>query len=122
MIDFVWCIITDLKTMKSDCHRFCFIVDNLQSHHNQQMVAFIITQGHRLIFRAPYYPVDGPIEYVSNTIQGVLRIRNHLITDVVTLQNEIDFSIDSIPLFAPYFIRNRIESESHHEWVMVIDM
>ena len=54
--------------MKSDCHRFCFIVDNLQSHHNQQMVAFIITQGHRLIFRAPYYPVDGPIEYMYPTL------------------------------------------------------
>jgi len=66
-------------------------MDNLISHHNQQMSAIIIAGGHHIVFRAPYYSVDGPIEYVFNTIQGVLR-------------KEIDHAIVFIPSFAPYFI------------------
>ena len=46
-------------------------MDNLWSHRNQQMSAIIIGAGHRIVFCAPYYPVDGPIEYVFNTVQGV---------------------------------------------------
>ena len=68
------------------------------------MSAIIIGAGHRLVFRAPYYPVDGPIEYVFNTIQGVLRIRNDVIVDGASLQNEILVAIAAIPSFEPYFI------------------
>jgi transposase len=68
------------------------------------MAAVIIASGHRLVFRAPYYPIDGPIEYVFNTIQGVLRIRNDLIVDGATLQHELNIAIASIPSFVPYFI------------------
>ena len=68
------------------------------------MATIIYAAGHRLAFRAPYYPIDGPIEYVFNTIQGVLRIRNDLITDGESLQNEMNVAIASIPSFEPYFI------------------
>lgn len=104
MADFIRKIIKDLAALDTPSCRFCFIMDNLRSHHNQQMAAIIIGAGHRLVFRAPYYPVDGPIEYVFNTIQGILRIRNDRITDGPTLQHEIDVAIASIPSFAPYFI------------------
>jgi len=104
MIEFVRRIIVDIDSLGEENRRYCFIMDNLRSHHNQQMSAIIIGAGHRIVFRAPYYPVDGPIEYVFNTIQGVLKIRNHLISDVATLQNEIDHAIAFIPSFAPYFI------------------
>ena len=104
MIDFVRRIVEDLATIQVKDRRFCFIMDNLRSHHSQHMSAIIIAAGHRIVFRAPYYPVDGPIEYVFNTIQGVLRVRNYLISDAATLQNEIDHAIATIPSFAPYFI------------------
>ena len=104
MIEFVWRIIYDIDSLDKSDRRFCFIMDNLRSHHNQQMSAIIIEAGHPIVFRAPYYLVDDLIEYVFNTIQGVLRIRNHLISDAATLQKEIDHAIAFIPSFAPYFI------------------
>jgi len=73
------------------------------SHHNEQMVALIYAAGHRIVFRAPYYPVDG-IEYVFNTIQGILRIRMDAITDGTSLLNELLLAIASIPSFEPYFV------------------
>jgi len=104
MIEFIWRIIYDIDSLDEADQQFCFIVDNLRSHHNQQMSAIIIEAGHRIVFRAPYYSVYGPVEYVFNTIQGVTRIRNHLISDAATLQKEIDHAIAFIPSFAPYFI------------------
>ena len=104
MIAFVRSITHDLANLGTPNRRFCFIMDNLRSHHNIQMSAIIIGAGHRLVFRAPYYPVDGPIEYVFNTIQGVLRIRNDVIVDGASLQNEILVAIAAIPSFEPYFI------------------
>jgi hypothetical protein len=35
----------------------------------------IFAAGHRIVFRAPYYPIDGPIKFVFNTIQTYLAIR-----------------------------------------------
>ncbi|KAL9179479.1 hypothetical protein ACHAXT_008769 [Thalassiosira profunda] len=84
--------------------RYCFIMDNLSSHHHLQMAAIIFAAGHRLAFRAPYYPVDGPIEYVFNTIQGVLRIRMDLIVDGPSLIAELNQAITGIPSFEPYFV------------------
>ena len=52
--------------------RRCFTMDNLSSHYNLQIAIIIFNTSHRIIFWAPYYPVDGPIEYVFNTIQGTL--------------------------------------------------
>ena len=45
-------------------------MDNLLAHHNQMVVQMIYAEGHRIMFRAPYWPV--PIEYVFNTIEGAL--------------------------------------------------
>jgi hypothetical protein len=56
------------------------------------------------VFRAPYYPIDGPIEYVFNTIQGVLRIRMDVITDGPSLINELNVAIAAVPSFEPYFV------------------
>ena len=57
------------------------------------MVALIYAAGHRIVFRAPYYPVDG-IEYVFNTIQG----------NGTSLLNKLLLAIASIPSFEPYFV------------------
>jgi transposase len=57
----------------------CFTMDNLYVHHNPLIAQMIFAKGHRLAFRAPYYPVDGPIEYVFNTLQQALTRRLYLI-------------------------------------------
>ena len=76
----------------------------LSSHHNRQMAALIFAAGHRLAFRAPYYPVDGPIEFVFNTVQGHLVINMHKVSNNgISLCNETCVAIASIPTFVPYF-------------------
>ena len=86
--------------------RYCFIMDNLSSHHNVQMTLLIFMAGHRLVFRAPYYPIDGPIEieYVFNIIQGTLRINMASIKDGPSLVAKVIAAIGNIQTFEPYFI------------------
>eukprot|EP00536_Pseudo-nitzschia_multiseries_P006690 jgi/Psemu1/15854/gm1.15854_g len=55
-----------------DGNRKCSIMDNLLAHHNPLTLDAIIDAGHRFVFRAPYYPVNGSIEYVFNTIEMAL--------------------------------------------------
>ena len=55
------------------------------------------------MFRAPYYPVDGPIEYVFNTIQDMLRVNNALISDGPSFVNLVQDCIKNIPTFVMYF-------------------
>ena len=67
------------------------------------MISMIIAAGHRIVFRAPYYPVDGPIEYVFNTLQCFLRIHNGSIACGPTLLQAINVGIGNITTFTPYF-------------------
>jgi hypothetical protein len=56
---------------------FCFTMDSLNIHnHKHPMVLYLIyNSGHRVVFRAPYWSCDGPIEYVFNTIQTHLQMQ-----------------------------------------------
>ena len=87
--------------------RYCFTMDNLAAHKNAAVAALIHGHGHRLVFRAPYYPMDGPIEYVFNTLQGLLRSNMHNIHDAPTLLNEIGNAIGAMDDFEPYFLNCR---------------
>jgi hypothetical protein len=79
-------------------------MDNFNSHHNRQMSALIFAAGHRLAFRAPYYPVDGPIELVFNTVQNFLVINMHKVgNNGISLRHWTNVAITSIPIFVPYF-------------------
>ena len=60
--------------------------------------------GHRLVFRAPYHPVDGPIEYVFNTIQQELTRALYRVNNRTDLMNEFAAVIARINDFAAYFI------------------
>ena len=55
--------------------RYCITMDNLNAHWNPQVLALIADHGHRVCFRAPYYPIEGAIEYMFNTLQTRLRLR-----------------------------------------------
>ena len=80
------------------------MMDNLNSHHNRAVAALINEAGHRLVFRAPYYPVDGPIEYIFNTLQCILRVNVHHEMNGASLVNEVGNAITSMDDFAPYFV------------------
>ena len=68
------------------------------------MAAIICNAGHRIVFCAPYYSVNGPIEYVFNTIQDMLRINMDRITDMNSLILELLNAITAIHSFEPYFV------------------
>jgi hypothetical protein len=51
-----------------------FICDNLAAHHNTLIRLLINNNQHCLVFRAPYYPCDGPIEYFFNYLQQQLTL------------------------------------------------
>lgn len=64
----------------------------------------IVGAGHRLVFRAPYYPVNGPIEFVFNTIEQSLCQYQYSVTDGVALRQAVNTSIPGIHDFVDYFI------------------
>jgi len=41
---------------------FCFTMDNLNTHKHPMVLGLITGGGHRYLFRAPYWSVDGPME------------------------------------------------------------
>ena len=102
MIEFVTIILSDLPHGTPE-RRYCFTMDNLNSHHNNQLQALIHAHGHRLVYRAPYYAVDGAIEYVFNTLQCELRMRLPYIFDSNDLMHEVGNAITAMPTFRPYF-------------------
>ena len=62
IVDFVHWIIEDLKNLGLPDRRFCFLMDNLTSHHNHQMADLLMGAGSDLVFRAPYYSIGLSIE------------------------------------------------------------
>ena len=83
--------------------RYCITMDNLAAHKNLALQAMIVAAGHRYAYRAPYYAIDGPIEYGFNTIQTMLKPNAFLITDTVSLINQIGNAIQAMIDFEPYF-------------------
>jgi len=75
---------------------FVFTLDNLAAHKNPLITNAILNAGHRYVFRAPYWPVDGAVEaveYVFNTIQTQLRIYFNQINDMADLRNRINLIV-----------------------------
>jgi hypothetical protein len=67
-------------------------MDNLNTHHHPMVLGLITGTGHCYLFCAPYWSVDGPIEYVFNTIH------THLLsyfTEIQTL-DELETCLDEI--------------------------
>jgi hypothetical protein len=102
-IDFIQEILNDIGPGTAHRRR-CFIMDNLVTHHHPLISQMIITAGHRISYRAPYYPVDGPIEYVFNTIQQELGHRMHFIHDLPSLHAHISAVVASLYDFRQYFL------------------
>ena len=82
---------------------FCFTMDNLTVHRNAGVVNEVINRGHRLVYRAPYWCVDGAIEYVFNTVHTILLSYYNRISNMDELKNAALLIFGSIPTFTPYF-------------------
>ena len=63
----------------------------------------IYQAGHRVVPRAPYWPVDGAIEYVFNTLQVLLCVNLREIKDNDDLINHIQNIIANFERFTEYF-------------------
>ena len=79
-------------------------MDNLNSHRNDAVIALIHVYGHGVVFCAPYWPVDGAIEFIFNLIQTLVRARLYDIWNSADLVAAIYASIQSIETFGPYFM------------------
>jgi len=53
--------------------RRIFLWDNLRAHYCPEVANLIYAAGHAIVPRTPYYPCDGPIEYVFNQLECGLR-------------------------------------------------
>ena len=62
-VSFVSQVIADLPPGGG---QYTFLCDNLSSHKHPLVAGTIYHSGHRLLFRPPYCPWLGPIEYVFN--------------------------------------------------------
>jgi transposase len=54
-----------------------FLMDNLSSHYDARVANLIYTSGHSILFRPAYYPCDGPIEFIFNHIEHMLKVRGY---------------------------------------------
>ena len=82
---------------------FVFTMDNLSSHKKTLILNALLNSGHRYVFRAPYWPVDGAVEYVFNTIQSKLRIFFNRLETMDDLRNRITLTVGGIHSFHRYF-------------------
>lgn len=84
--------------------RWCFTMDNCSTHRSALVTHLIHAHGHRIVFRVPCYPVDGPIEYVFNTIQYEIALSMYNIHTIQQLINKVYSIVGLIGSFVNYFI------------------
>ena len=103
MLQFMENILNDIGHANEN-NFFVFTMDNLHAHKNEAVIALIHLYGHGVVYRAPYWPVDGAIEFIFNTIQTLVRSRMYTVITSNDLIASVYESIQSIDSFAPYFI------------------
>ena len=83
---------------------FVFTMDNLNVHHSDLLLQRIEDRGHRYLFRAPYWSVDGPMEYVFNSIHVFLLMYFRSVEDLDELDNRLNTIIAGMGNFVEYFL------------------
>ena len=83
---------------------FCFTMDNLNVHKHPIILNMIHENGHRIVFRAPYWSCDGAIEYVFNVIHTKLQQDFNSVDNIDELQNAINIIIGNMDSFYDYFL------------------
>ncbi len=80
---------------------FLFSMDNLNNHHNLEMLGVIARARHHYISRAPCWSCDGAIEYVFNTIHSYLLFFCPKLQNMNDLEATLEIII--LGLFSKYF-------------------
>ena len=84
---------------------FCFTMDNLNTHKDPIITNLITNSGHRYLYRAPYWSVDGPMEYVFNTLHVHLLDYFREVDNLMELENVINTIIaNDMTDFLLYFL------------------
>ena len=83
--------------------RHCFTFNNLLAYLHPQVMVVIYQAGHRVVPRAPYWSVDGAIEYVFNTLQVLRCVNLQEIKDNDDLVNHIQNVFVNFERFTEYF-------------------
>ena len=79
-------------------------MENLNLHRSPLVQNLTHSFGHRIVYRAPYWSCDGPIEYVFNKIQTIMQMDPEGVDDIRALVNKINGIIGDMTSFKPYFI------------------
>jgi hypothetical protein len=82
---------------------FVITMDNLNTHKNFLVTNWKLMGGHRYVFHAPYWPVDGAVEYVFNAIPYKLRIIFNPLETMDDLRNRMNLMVSGIQSFYQYF-------------------
>jgi hypothetical protein len=101
---FVANIVASLPSPANGGVQRTFMWDNLSAHLNAQVYNTVTAAGHRVLRRPPYRPVDGPIEYVFNTLQGEISRRIGEIQDDNSFVAVIRDVITNLTGFDAYFV------------------
>ena len=76
-----------MKSFNEDEPQRTIMHDNLGAHMNPLLYREVNRSGHRILNRPPYYPADGPIEWIFNQLGCELRNQssdNKSIKDLIT--------------------------------------
>lgn len=84
-------------------NRRCFMMDNLSAHHDALVQQMINNAGHYLVYRAPYWPQDGPIEYFFNYVEGILMTERYEIHTPAQLEGHINHIFATTTNFVNWF-------------------
>ena len=76
--------------------RMTWMHDNVRFHHDGRVAVTAAAAGHRVLARPAYRPVDGPIEYVFNTLQQDLSARRAHIFNGQDLRREVNNALVSM--------------------------
>ena len=99
--DFIEMIVNDLND-RFPGRTFTFTMDNLNVHKNPLVIGLILNGGHQVVFRAPYWAVDGAIEYVFNSIHTLLEVLFDNVANMEELILCVENIMASMPCFCPY--------------------
>lgn len=100
---FIQSILTSIGHAGPGNPQRCFIMDNLNVHKHPTVLAAIHAHGHRVVFRTPYCPFDGPIEYFFNAVENNLRVRCYDIHGIDDLVADVMATMASHVSFQQYF-------------------
>lgn len=101
--NFIRAILQSIGPWHPPKRKYTFTMDNLNVHKDPLILNLITAMGYGYVFRCPYRPQDGPIEYVFNAVETKLKSRQFRIYNDADMVREMDDIIRSFDTFVSYF-------------------